>query len=108
MTMEFEQSNGPIKYTNGTGSFSGYWDTINVKYFAKTETIIYWDIYVCWTGVVSGMWDRRVALKIGSARTLTALVIDFAAFHESGINNVTSILKTQGKLTGRSEKPVSF
>lgn len=45
---------GPIPYTNGTGSFSGYWDTLSVKYADVHETLIYWDIYVCWTGVVAG------------------------------------------------------
>ncbi|KAL2045951.1 hypothetical protein ABVK25_011903 [Lepraria finkii] len=85
-TMLFEQDNGPIPYKNGTGSFSGYWDTLSVKYADAHETLIYWDIYVCWTGVVS----------------------DNKAFHESAINNVTSILKSQGKLLGHSEPPVSF
>lgn len=47
---------GPIPYDNGTGSFSGYWDTLSVKYADVHETLIYWDIYVCWTGVVAGAY----------------------------------------------------
>ena len=47
---------GPIPYNNGTGSFSGYWDTLSVKYADVYETLIYWDIYVCWTGVVAGAY----------------------------------------------------
>ena len=48
---------GPIPYTNGNGSFSGYWDTLSVKWAAERETIVYWDIYLCWTGVVSGAFS---------------------------------------------------
>lgn len=58
---------GPIPYKNGTGSFSGYWDTLSVKYADAHETLIYWDIYVCWTGVVSGAYSRF--LKNSELRT---------------------------------------
>ncbi|CAL8579368.1 hypothetical protein XPA_005118 [Xanthoria parietina] len=85
-TVLFEQANGPIPYKNGTGSFSGYWDTLSVINAAEHQTLLYWDIYDCWTGVVS----------------------DNAAFHESAINNLTSILRSQGRLVGHTELPVSF
>lgn len=48
---------GPIPYRNATGSFSGYWDTLSVKYAAAHESFIYLSNYLCATGVVDGMYS---------------------------------------------------
>lgn len=78
-----------------------------MKWADEHETIIYWDIYVCWTGVVAGAYlVCLTGLRILCLRDIRPP--DFATFHESAINNATSILKSQGQLTGRSEPPVSF
>ena len=95
---------GPIPYTNGKGSFSGYWDTLTVRSYAKTETILYWDIYACWTGKVAGKYYCLPEIQL----LILTQGLDFAKFHESAINKVTDMLKSQGKLTGHCEKPVSF
>ena len=98
---------GPIEYHNGAGSFSGYWDTLSVKWADEHETILYWDIYLCWTGVVAGAY----LVCLTGLRTLCLQDIrppDFVTFHVNAINNVTSILNAQGQLTGHSVAPVSF
>ena len=38
---------------------------------------------------------------------LMKVVADFAAFHESALNNASSVLKAQGKLKGVGTVPVS-
>ncbi|KAL8659037.1 MAG: hypothetical protein Q9202_007311 [Teloschistes flavicans] len=85
-TLLFEQANGPIPYRNATGSFSGYWDTLSVKYAGAHESFIYFSNYLCTTGVVD----------------------DFNGFHEFATKNAESILQSKGQLTGHSTPPVSF
>lgn len=59
----------------GVGEFYGDWDIVQVRAKGRSRTDITWTIYACFT--VDG---------------------GFTPFHESAINNITSILQTQGKL----------
>ncbi|KAI1075198.1 hypothetical protein F5B20DRAFT_561053 [Whalleya microplaca] len=85
---KFEQlpSTVPVKYKSGNGSFSGYWVSIEGTSIFQNETRITWSDYACDTGRVR----------------------DFAAFHESAINNATNVLKTQGKIMGTNIVPYSI
>jgi hypothetical protein len=46
----FSQFNPPLKYADGSGSFSGYWITFDAEYAAEYETVLKWTVYACLTG----------------------------------------------------------
>lgn len=97
---------GPIPYRNATGSFSGYWDTLSVKYAGAHESFIYFSNYLCTTGVVDGMFSP---LRDAEDECLQyGFLLDFNGFHEFATKNAESILQSRGQLTGHSTPPVSF
>lgn len=67
----------PLKYNNsfGVGEFYGDWDILQVRAKGRSRTDIIWSIYACFT-------------PDGG----------FTPFHESAINNITSLLTAQGKM----------
>ncbi|EEP76187.1 predicted protein [Uncinocarpus reesii 1704] len=84
---KFEQlpSTVPLEYHDGSGSFSGYWVTLEATSIFKYETLVRWSIYACETG---------------HAR-------NFAKFHEIALANATSILESRGVIHGINVDPVS-
>ncbi|MCJ1366362.1 hypothetical protein MMC16_005490 [Acarospora aff. strigata] len=86
---KYDQKNNPVIFypQHGNGSFAGYWDTLDVKYVDDCKTDVLWNIYACFTNGKSEM---------------------FSGFHESALNNITAILKTQGKLRSNGTAPWSI
>ncbi|KAI0447483.1 hypothetical protein F4803DRAFT_324897 [Xylaria telfairii] len=84
--MKFEVVDTPITYygNTGRGIIAGSWDTMDVRRIGKKETMWVWSIYACFS---SGF--------------------PFNEFHESAMNNITSTLKRQGKLSKPTLGPFS-
>lgn len=78
----YDIGNAPIDYPGG--SFWGDWDVLDATALSHNETAVVWAIYACFT--VDG---------------------GFEPFHESGIHNITDILKKAGKATGYVVPPYS-
>ena len=78
----------PVDYVStsstGKGILAGTWDTMSVS-ASGNQTYWHWNIYACFSAE-----------------------FDFAAFHESAMKNVTSILQAQGKTEGSIIGPYSF
>ncbi|KAI0550233.1 hypothetical protein F4679DRAFT_583727 [Xylaria curta] len=84
----FEQRSeqrGVIPYLSGNGSFSGHWHALKSDRIFENETLVRFTRYFCQTGNP----------------------IDFAAFDQIALSNVTSVLTATGKLNGVSTDPVS-
>lgn len=85
-TMKYIQHDAPITFDipGAPQTYAGEWDTLKMTSISKDQTAVYWNIYSCFS-----------------------VESPFIEFHESAINNVTAILKAEGKLTGQSEAPHS-
>ncbi|RYC58921.1 hypothetical protein CHU98_g7284 [Xylaria longipes] len=84
----FEQRSeqrGIIPYLSGNGSFSGHWVALKSDRVFENETLVRFTRYFCQTGNP----------------------IDFAAWDQIALSNVTSILAAVGKINGISTDPVS-
>ncbi|KAI8952033.1 hypothetical protein F4801DRAFT_600489 [Xylaria longipes] len=84
----FEQRSeqrGIIPYLSGNGSFSGHWVALKSDRIFENETLVRFTRYFCQTGNP----------------------IDFAAWDQIALSNVTSILAAVGKINGISTDPVS-
>ncbi|KAI0866964.1 hypothetical protein F4860DRAFT_508458 [Xylaria cubensis] len=84
----FEQRSeqrGVIPYFLGNGSFSGHWHALKSDRIFENETLVRFTRYFCQTGNP----------------------IDFAAFDQLALSNITSVLAAAGKLNGVSTDPVS-
>ena len=79
-TTKWNLIDAPVDYVSTSASskgiLAGSWDTMEVR-ATGTQTYWYWNIYACFSAP-----------------------FDFAAFHESAMKNVTSVLQAQGKTHG--------
>ncbi|KAF2192166.1 hypothetical protein K469DRAFT_555000 [Zopfia rhizophila CBS 207.26] len=85
--MKFQMDDAPVRYQKkdgGRGMLAGSWDIVDVRE-VNGQTYMLWNIYVCFSDV-----------------------FDFQGFHESGMKNVTQILKKEGKMRGNMVGPISF
>ncbi|KAI1499077.1 hypothetical protein F5X99DRAFT_430960 [Biscogniauxia marginata] len=82
---KLEQVQPSIPYSDGSGSFSGFWGTLEGISIFKDETLVRWSNYACETGHVR----------------------DFASFHEGALINATSILRAAGKIQNINAGPIS-
>ncbi|TGJ80889.1 hypothetical protein E0Z10_g7883 [Xylaria hypoxylon] len=76
--MKFQVIDTPIKYSgsSGPGIIAGSWDIMDVRRIGEQQTMWVWSIYVCFSSA-----------------------FPFNEFHESAMNNISSILGNQGKLS---------
>ncbi|KAI1742554.1 hypothetical protein F4680DRAFT_446120 [Xylaria scruposa] len=84
----FEQRSeqrGVIPYLLGNGSFSGHWHALKSDRIFENVTLVRFTRYFCQTGNP----------------------IDYAAYDQLALSNVTSVLAAAGKLNGVSTDPVS-
>ncbi|KAI0486875.1 hypothetical protein F4859DRAFT_510658 [Xylaria cf. heliscus] len=84
----FEQRSeqrGVVPYLVGNGTFSGLWTTLKGDRVFENQTLVRISRYFCQTGHP----------------------FDYAAFDQTALSNVTSILAAAGKISGVSTDPVS-
>lgn len=105
--LEFDIANAPIHYGggswNGTGTYAGGWDTLQIQSVGAEETKVDWGIYACYTGYNS----KPPSGAVWKLLLMHYLFLDNSAAHELAINNVITILQEQGKLTGKTTPPTS-
>ncbi|KAL7651608.1 hypothetical protein ACMYSQ_008949 [Aspergillus niger] len=86
--LTFGLADVPFYYntTSGpAGQLGGTWEWMDVHAIGKKETYMLWNIHACFSSAY-----------------------DFAGFHESAMNNITAILKAEGKMTGEMNGPYSY
>ncbi|PKY03679.1 hypothetical protein P168DRAFT_282398 [Aspergillus campestris IBT 28561] len=86
--IKYDMVDTPFHYnqTNGEqGQIAGYWEYMEVRAVGPNRTHWLWNIYSCFS-----------------------TPSDFEAFHESAMNNVSSILESRGQMHGRLDGPHSY
>ncbi|PLN76558.1 hypothetical protein BDW42DRAFT_198896 [Aspergillus taichungensis] len=86
--IKYQMVDAPFHYnqTNGErGQIFGYWEFMEIHAVSPIRTHWVWNIYSCFS-----------------------TPSDFEAFHESAMNNVSSILESRGKMYGRLIGPYSY
>ncbi|PYI03214.1 hypothetical protein BO78DRAFT_452034 [Aspergillus sclerotiicarbonarius CBS 121057] len=87
LIQKYQMADAPFHYntTSGRpGQLGGTWDLIDV-HAVENGTYMLWNIYACFSAPY-----------------------DFAAFHESGMKNISAILKHEGKMAGEMDGPYSY
>jgi len=85
---KFQMADTPFYFNMANGApgiLGGTWDTVDVHAIGPHASSWLWNIYACFS-----------------------VEFDFAAFHESAMNNATAILTSQGKTSGSIIGPYSY